>query len=120
MAICGWSVRWCVFGPRLVQWIEKQLRFQVNTTKSGVGRTWERKFLGFRLNRERQIEAAPESLERFKAKVREMWRSCQSLTSNQLRDTWRRYVRGWWGDYRLAANRRPIYRLEGWICRPIR
>src|SRR5581483_2023206 len=53
-------------------WIEKHLRLQVNAAKSGVGRTWERKFLGFRLNRKGQIEVAPESLERFKAKVREM------------------------------------------------
>jgi group II intron reverse transcriptase/maturase len=101
-------------------WIGKHLRLQVNATKSGVGRVWERKFLGFRLNREVQIEAAPESLERFKAKVREKWRSCQSRTSNQLRDGWRQYVRGWWGYYQLAENRRPIFRLEGWIRRHIR
>jgi RNA-directed DNA polymerase len=101
-------------------WIEKHLRLQVNATKSGVGRTWERKFLGFRLNRERQIEAAPESLERFKTSVREKGRSCQSRTSNQLRDAWRQYVRGWWGYYRLAENRQPIFRLEGWIRRHIR
>jgi RNA-directed DNA polymerase len=101
-------------------WIEKHLRLQVNAKKSGVGRTWERKFLGFRLNREKQIEAAPESIERFKAKVREKWRSCQSRTSNQLRDGWRQYVRGWWGYYRLAENRVPIFRLEGWIRRHIR
>jgi RNA-directed DNA polymerase len=101
-------------------WIEKHLRLEVNAKKSGVGRTWERKFLGFRLNRARQIEAAPESLERFKAKVREKWRSGQSLTSNQLRDNWRQYIRGWWGYYRLAENRRPITRLEGWIRRHIR
>jgi len=101
-------------------WIEKYLRLQVNVTKSGIGRTWERKFLGFRINRQQQIEAAPESLERFKTKVREKWRSCQSLTSNQLRDGWRRYVQGWWGYYRLAEDRRPIFRLEGWIRRHIR
>jgi group II intron reverse transcriptase/maturase len=101
-------------------WIGKHLRLQVNATKSGVGRTWERKFLGFRLNRDRQVEAAPESLERFKAKVREKWRSCQRRTSNQLRDVWRRYIRGWWGYYQLGENRRPIFRLEGWIRRHIR
>jgi len=101
-------------------WIEKHLRLKVNASKSGVGRSWERKFLGFRLNREGQIEAAPESVERFKTKVREMWRSGQSRTSNQLRNAWRQYVRGWWGYYRLAENRRPIFRLEGWIRRHIR
>ncbi len=101
-------------------WIEKHLRLKVNATKSGTGRVWERKFLGFRLNREGQIGVAPESVERFKAKVREMWRSSQSRTSNQLRDDWQRYVRGWWGYYRLAEERRPIFRLEGWIRRHIR
>jgi hypothetical protein len=101
-------------------WIEKHLRLQVNTAKSGTGRAWERKFLGFRLNRELQIGAAPESIERFKAKVREMWRSGQSRTSNQLRDAWKRYVRGWWGYYQLAEDRKPIFRLEQWIRRHIR
>jgi RNA-directed DNA polymerase len=101
-------------------WIEKHLRLQVNTAKSGTGRVWERKFLGFRLTRELQVGAAPESLLRFQAKVREMWRSCQSRTSNQLRDGWRRYIQGWWGYYRLAEDRKPIFRLEGWIRRHIR
>src|SRR5581483_1448407 len=101
-------------------WIEKHLRLKVNAAKSGTGRVWERKFLGFRLDRERRIGIAPESIERFKAKVREMWRGNQSRTSNQLRDDWRRYVRGWWGYFQLAEVRRPIFRLEGWIRRHIR
>jgi len=101
-------------------WIEKHLRLQVNTAKSGTGRVWERKFLGFRLNREGRIGVAPESIERFQAKVREMWRGNQSRTSNQLRDDWARYLRGWWGYFRLAEERRPLPRLEGWIRRHIR
>ena len=101
-------------------WIEKHLRLKVNRDKSGKGKARERKFLGFRLNRQGQIEAAPETIQRFKTKVREMWRSCQSKTSEQLRDNWQRYVRGWWGYYRLAEQRRPIFDLEGWIRRHIR
>ena len=101
-------------------WIEKHLRLKVNAAKSGTGRVWERKFLGFRLDREGRIGVAPESIERFKAKVREMWRGNQSRTSNQLRDHWSRYVRGWWGYFRLAEMRGPIFRLEGWIRRHIR
>ena len=88
---------------------------KVNEAKSGTGRTWERKFLGFRLNRKLQIGIAPESIERFKAKVRELWRSRQSRTSNHLRDAWRSFIRGWWGYFQLAEDRQPIYRLEGWI-----
>jgi RNA-directed DNA polymerase len=101
-------------------WIEKHLRLQVNAAKSGTGKAWERKFLGFRLDRKKRIGIAPESLERFKAKVREMWDGGRSRTSNQLRDEWRRYVRGWWEYFQLAEARGPIYKLEGWVRRHMR
>ena len=101
-------------------WIKKHLRLEVNATKSGIGRPWERKFLGFRINRQGKIEAASQSVERFKMKVRELWRSCQSQTSDELRGTWRAYVRGWWRYYRLAEERRNVFGLEGWIRRHIR
>ena len=101
-------------------WIEKRLRLEVNEAKSGAGRPWERKFLGFRINRQGQREVAPQSVERFQQKVREIWRSCRSVTSRELRDEWRRYIVGWWGYYRLAEERRAIFRLEGWIRRHIR
>jgi RNA-directed DNA polymerase len=101
-------------------WIEKRLRLKVNSAKSGTGRVWERKFLGFRLNRQRQIGIAPESIERFKAKVREQWRSRRSLTSTEVRDRWKRFLRGWWEYFQLAEDRQSIFRLEGWIRRHMR
>jgi group II intron reverse transcriptase/maturase len=101
-------------------WIKKHLRLEVNATKSGTGRPWERKFLGFRINPQGKIEVAPQSVERFKMKVRELWRSCQSQTSDELRDLWRAYLRGWWEYYRLAEERRNVFGLEGWIRRHIR
>jgi len=101
-------------------WVEKHLRLKVNAAKSGTGRVWERKFLGFRLDRKKRIGIAPESLGRFKTKVREMWDGRRSCGSNQLRDEWNRYVRGWRGYFRLAEARRPIYELEKWVRRHIR
>ena len=101
-------------------WIEKHLRLKVNAAKSGTGRVWERKFLGFRLDRKKRIGIAPESLERLKAKVREMWRGNQSRSSEQLRDNWGRYIRGWWGYFRLAEARHPLRDIEGWVRRHIR
>ena len=85
-------------------WIEKHLRLKVNAAKSGIGRVWERKFLGFRLNRERRIGVAPESLERFKTKVREMWRSARAGPAINCGTTGSSYVRGWWGYFRLAEE----------------
>jgi RNA-directed DNA polymerase len=101
-------------------WIERHLRLKLNSDKSGVGRVWERKFLGFRLNRALCIEVAAQSLSRFQRRVRQMWDARQSRTSTQLRDRWRRYLRGWWGYYSLAEERKPIWRLEGWVRRHIR
>ena len=75
-------------------WIWKHLRLKVNAAKSGTGRVWERKFLGFRLGRDKRIGVAPESLERFKVKVREKWDGRRSRTSTELRDEWQRFIRG--------------------------
>ncbi len=101
-------------------WIEEWLRLKVNAAKSGTGRVWDRKFPGFRLDRRKRIVAAPESVERYKSKVREMWDGGRSRTSTEVRDEWNRSVRGWWGYFRLAEVRKPIFRLEGWIRRHIR
>jgi hypothetical protein len=101
-------------------WIKQPLRLEVNADKSGVGQPWERKFPGFRINRQGRTEAAPQSVERLKTKVRDMWRSCQSVSRTKLRNAWRAYICGWWADYGLAEERRNIFGLEGWIRRHIR
>lgn len=104
----------------MTRWIKEELRLEVNASKSGVGHPWERKFLGFRITRAGRIEAAPQSVERLKDKVRELWRSCQSLSSAELRNNWRAYIRGWWAYYGLAEERRNIFDTESWIRRHIR
>ncbi len=102
------------------QWIKRHLRLEVNAAKSAVGRPWDRDFLGFRIDRQHRIEAAPKSLMKFKDRVRELWRSCQSASSEQLRTRWRTYMVGWWNYFRLAEQRQPILVLSGWIRRHIR
>lgn len=104
----------------ITEWLQTELRLKVNEAKSGCGQAWERKFLGFRMTEKLEITIAEKSRERFKEKVRELWRSCQSLSSEQLRDRWRAFVRGWWAYFHLAEERRPIFDLEPWIRRHIR
>jgi len=103
----------------LEQWVEQHLRLKFNADKSGIGRVWERKFLGFRLNRKLLIEVASESLARFKNRVRELWGGRQSKSSEELRDAWRQYLVGWWEYFKLAQPQ-PVFRLEPWIRRHIR
>lgn len=105
---------------RVSRWIEKELKLKVNANKSGLGRPWERKFLGFQITAKGEIGIAPRSIERLKARVRELFNARQSVTSNELRDQWQRYIRGWWNYYQLAENRYNVYDLEGWIRRHMR
>lgn len=101
-------------------WITKHLRLEVNAKKSGVGRPWERKFLGFILTATLLIAVAPASIARLENRVRELWEPRQSLTTEGLRDQWRSYIQGWWGYYRLAEERRAVFKKEGWIRRHMR
>ena len=104
----------------MTEWLLRNLKLKVNEAKSGCGRVWERQFLGFQLTPALEIGISEKSRQRFKNKVRQMWQSCQSCTSVQLRNRWRAYVRGWWEYFRLAEYRRPIFDLEPWIRRHIR
>lgn len=104
----------------LTVWIERHLRLEVSASKSGTGRPWERKFLGFILTVALLISIAPASQARFEDKVRELWDGRQSLSSTHLRNQWRSYVHGWWGYYQLCEDRTAIFNKEGWIRRHIR
>lgn len=104
----------------ITEWITQKLRLRVNAQKSGIGRPWERKYLGFCLTREGAIAVSTKSIERFKAQVRELWDARQSRTTGELRGQWQRYLRGWWNYYRLAEWQRPVFDLEGWVRRHIR
>jgi len=104
----------------ITQWIAKHLKLNVNPKKSGTGRPWDSQFLGFRINREHEITIAPKNIDRYKAKVRELWDAKQSLTSQQLVKQWRQYSRGWWNYFKLATHRCNIQQWEGWTRRHMR
>jgi RNA-directed DNA polymerase len=102
------------------QWTSRHLRLQINAGKSGIGRVWERKFLGFILTVALLIAVSPQAIAKFKDQVRSKWDARQSLSSEQLRDAWRNYQRGWWAYYGRVEERRSILGLSGWIRRHIR
>jgi RNA-directed DNA polymerase len=104
----------------VIAWIEKHLKVEVNRDKSGSGPSDQSGLLGFRLYADGRIGVAPKTVERLKAKVRELWDGRQSLTSEQLRDQWQRYIRGWWNYFALADWRREVDNLTGWIRRHMR
>ena len=104
----------------VIAWIERELQLPVNREKSGHGPSDGTALLGFRLERDGTIRVAPKSVERFKTKVRALWDARQSLTSEELREQWQSYLRGWWGYFQLAENRWDVTDLSGWIRRHMR
>ena len=104
----------------VIAWIEKHLKVEVNRDKSGSGPSDQSGLLGFRLHADGRIGVTPKTIERLKAKVRELWNGRQSLTSEHLRDQWQRYIRGWWNYFQLADWRREVENLTGWIRRHMR
>lgn len=104
----------------VVEWIEKHLKVEVNREKSGSGPCDRSSLLGFRLQSDGSIGIAPKAITKLKGKVRELWDARQSLTSEQLRDQWTAYIRGWWNYFQLADWRREVQDLSGWIRRHMR
>ena len=103
----------------ICEWIEKQLKLKVNRDKSGTGRPWERKYLGFTIRQDgSDIDIAPASLSRYKQRVRELWRPNQSQTSQGLVKQWRRYLLGWWNYFGIAKV--TLRSLSAWTRRHMR
>lgn len=103
----------------VISWIEKHLRLRVNQSKSGSGPTSGRKFLGFSIQEDGVVEVAKKSIERFKAKVRELWQE-RPATNEQVRGQWNSYVRGWSSYFWLAEERKWLLKAEQWVRRHIR
>ncbi len=104
----------------ITAWIEKHLKVRVNRDKSDSGRPWERQFLGYQPTENGELRPAPKSLAKLKDQVRRRFNGRTSQTSQELRDSWLPYIRGWCNYYALANERYWRKDVSGWIRRHIR
>lgn len=104
----------------IVEWIEKNLKLEVNRTKSGVRPPDQGSFLGFRITEEGKIAMSEKSIAAFKARVRSHWTKQRSVTGKEVLANWQKYLRGWIGYYRLSERFWDWEDLEGWIRRHMR
>jgi group II intron reverse transcriptase/maturase len=104
----------------IVEWIEKNLKIPVNRDKSKFGLSDDTAYLGITIHSDGEMEIESKRVERMKDKVRELWDARQNLTSNQLRNQWKRFILGWWNYFQIATNRRNVESLSGWIRRHMR
>lgn len=123
---CNIYVRSERAGKRVMEsisrFIERKLKLKVNRKKSAVGKPQERKFLGFSFtygNRARR-RIAPQSIDRFKKRIREMTRRNRSISLEHRVEGLRRYLIGWRGYFGFCETPTVLQRLDSWIRRRLR
>jgi RNA-directed DNA polymerase len=105
------------------RFLERRLRLQVNAEKSAVARPWERKFLGYSLtwHREARLRVAAVSVQRLKAKLREIFRRGRGRNLGKLIEAeLTPLLRGWMNYFRLAEVKGVFDELDSWIRRKLR
>lgn len=102
--------------------VERKLKLKVNQKKSAVDRPGKRKFLGLRVvgDKEPHISIAPQSLERFKKKIREITKRNRGVSLGRVIDDVNRYCIGWIHYFGIAKAKSIAQALDGWIRRRLR
>jgi group II intron reverse transcriptase/maturase len=124
---CNIYVKTKTSAQRVMQGLVKlygKLRLRINPKKSAVAKAWERKFLGYRLGRNRQgipkLKVSPQALKTFKNKVRQLTRrNCGRNVVRIVKDL-RPYLLGWKNYFGLADTPRAFAELDAWIRRRLR
>jgi RNA-directed DNA polymerase len=106
----------------ITQWLEKKLKLRVNREKSGVDRPWKRKFLGYSMtwNREPKLKISPKSIERLKAKLKEIFRKGRGYKLETIIKELKPKLTGWISYYRLTKVKGILKQLDQWIRRRLR
>ena len=107
----------------ITEFIETKLKLKVNKDKSAVARPWERKFLGFSFTSERKtrLRVAETSVDRFKEKVRTLFRAGRGRNLGRfIAETLNPLIRGWAQYFSCAETKRFAEDLDGWIRRKLR
>lgn len=106
----------------LERWLWRRLRLTVNRDKSAVGRSWERKFLGYSLtaHREPKLTVALQSVHRLKEKLRVILRRGRGRHLGSVIDELIPIIRGWVAYFRLATVKARFEELDAWLRRKLR
>jgi RNA-directed DNA polymerase len=104
----------------VTQYLESVLRLRVNREKSAVAHIEERKFLGHRLLRGGTLGIAPKSLERAKARIREITGRSRGISFERMIRELNSFLTGWVTYFRYAACKSHLTALDSWIRRKLR
>ncbi len=105
------------------QFVSRRLKLRVNREKSAVDVPQKRKFLGFTFTGGRspnRRKIAPESIQRFRIRVRRLTRRSWGISSEERVQQLSRYLRGWKGYYGYCEASWVLCELDRWIRRRLR
>jgi RNA-directed DNA polymerase len=123
---CNIYVRSQRAGERVMESIEqflaKRLKLRVNKAKSAVAKPHVRKFLGFSFTSEKcpRRRIAPQSIDRFKARVRELTRRTGGQSLWQVAKELSCYLIGWRGYFGFCETPSVLRELDQWTRRRLR
>jgi RNA-directed DNA polymerase len=123
---CNIYVRSRRAGERVLTSVERflkdRLRLAVNRQKSAVDRPWNRKFLGytFTVHYQAKLKVAPQSVRRFKDKLRMLFRAGRGQSLRRLIERMRPILLGWVSYFRKSQVRITFEELDAWIRRKLR
>jgi hypothetical protein len=94
----------------------------VNRGKSAVDRPWRRKFLGYTVTAhfEPRLRVAPESVKRFRDKVRKLARQGRGRSLRWTIERLEPLIRGWVAYFRKAEVKAAFEQLDKWLRRRLR
>lgn len=123
---CNIYVRSERAGQRVMEgaadFITRKLKLKVNSEKSAVDRPGRRKFLGFSFTTGKQPKRriAPQSVKRFKMKIRELTRRTRGVDAKRMVEELGVYLRGWLGYFGFCQTPSVLRDLDSWIRRRLR
>jgi RNA-directed DNA polymerase len=121
---CNIYVRSRAAGERVMAsvtgFLESRLRLRVNREKSAVAPVEERKFLGYRLGAGGFLGIAPKSLQRTRARLRQITKRNRAVSLAQMIGEANAYLTGWVTYFRHARSHSELRGLEGWLRRKLR
>lgn len=121
---CNIYVKSLKAGERVLEsvtrFLSKRLRLQVNKTKSAVAQVRERKFLGYSFRNDGDLRVAPQSLVKFKKRIRELTKRNRGRSLEDIILTLNRYLNGWISYFKLSASKSVFRDLDSWIRRRLR
>jgi len=102
----------------------RKMGLKVNREKSSVGSPTKLKFLGFRLytrsDGTKGIGIHPKSVQKFKAKVKQITKRNRGRKFDQIVSELKRYTDGWIQYFGIAETKTLIRDLNAWIRRRLR